>query len=99
MLSYEFPPLGGGGVGVAHGLSTQLVGMGHEVDVLTMRYRDLPRLEEIEGVRVHRVPCVRLRETYCTMGEQATYLAMALPYALRLVRKHRGALRPVTIDP
>jgi glycosyltransferase involved in cell wall biosynthesis len=89
MLSYEFPPLGGGGAGVAYGLSTHLVGMGHEVDVLTMRYRDLPRLEQIEGVQVHRVPCVRLRETYCTMGEQATYLAMALPYAFRLVRKHR----------
>ncbi|MGH7589649.1 MAG: glycosyltransferase family 4 protein [Gemmatimonadota bacterium] len=89
MLTYEFPPLGGGGAGVAYGLSTQLVGMGHEVDVVTMRYRDLPHLEQIEGVRVHRVACVRLRENYCTMGEQATYLARALPYAFRLVRKRR----------
>ena len=88
MLSYEFPPLGGGGAGVVYGLSTQLVRMGHEVDVVTMGFRGLPRREKVEGVSVHRVPCVRIRETYCTMGEQATYLVTALPYAHRLVRKH-----------
>ncbi len=87
MLSYEFPPLGGGGAGVVTGLSTELARLGHEVDVVTMGYRGLPRRERIAGVEVHRVPCVRLRESYCTMPEQATYVASALPYALKLVRK------------
>ena len=87
MLSYEFPPLGGGGAGVVSGLTAELVRMGHEVDLVTMGFRGLPRRERIKGVEVHRVPCIRLRETYCTMAEQATYIASALPYALRLVRK------------
>lgn len=89
MLSYEFPPLGGGGAGVVYGLSTELARRGHEVDVVTMGYKGLPRRERIAGVEVHRVPCVRLRETYCTMAEQATYVSTALPYALWLVRKCR----------
>ena len=89
MLSYEFPPLGGGGAGVVSGLTAELTRLGHEVDLVTMGYRGLPRRERIAGVEVHRVPCIRLRETYCTMAEQATYIASALPYALRLVRKRK----------
>jgi glycosyltransferase involved in cell wall biosynthesis len=89
MPSYEFPPLGGGGSGVVHGLSTHLVRLGHEVDVVTMHHRGLPRREQVEGVEVHRVPCVRLHETHCTMAEQATYLTAAIPYTLRLARTRR----------
>lgn len=89
MLSYEFPPLGGGGAGVVRGLSSQLVREGHEVDVVTMRARGLPRREEVDGVVVHRVPSVRLHRTYCTMPEQATYLVSALPHVLRLARARR----------
>lgn len=87
MLSYEFPPIGGGGAGVVHGLSRELALLGHEVDVVTMAYRELPRRERVNGVEVHRVPCVRLHESHCTMAEQASYLATALPYALRLARE------------
>jgi glycosyltransferase involved in cell wall biosynthesis len=89
MPSYEFPPLGGGGAAVVHGLSTQLVRLGHEVDVVTMHRVGLPRREEVEGVQVHRVPCVRLNASHCSMPEQATYLAAALPYVLRLARRRQ----------
>jgi glycosyltransferase involved in cell wall biosynthesis len=89
MTSYEFPPIGGGGAGVVQGLSARLVCMGHEVDLVTMRFRGLPAREWVDGVHVHRVPCVRLRRSSCTMPEQATYLAAAMPYALRLARSRR----------
>lgn len=85
MMCYEFPPIGGGGAGVVRGLSAQLVRLGHEVDVVTMRYRNLPRRDSVDGVRVHRVPCVRLSATWCSMPEQASYLATVVPYAARLV--------------
>lgn len=89
MLSYEFPPVGGGGAGVVYGLSMELARRGHEVDVVTMGYRGSPRRERIGGVEVRRVPCVRLNETHCTMPEQATFLSTALPYVLGLARKGR----------
>jgi glycosyltransferase involved in cell wall biosynthesis len=63
--------------------------MGHDVDVVTMHYRGLPARECVDGVEVHRVPCVRLSPSWCTMPEQATYLAVVLPYALRLARARR----------
>ena len=89
MMCYEFPPIGGGGAGVVRGLSGQLVRMGHEVDVVTMRYQGLPAHEWVDGVHVHRVPCVRLSTSWCTMAEQATYLATVVPYAVKLaLRRH-----------
>ncbi|MGH7518333.1 MAG: glycosyltransferase, partial [Gemmatimonadales bacterium] len=57
-LCYEFPPLGGGGARVVYGLSRELVSLGHQVDVVTMGPRGLPRRQEVHGVQVHRVPCV-----------------------------------------
>ncbi len=45
-LTYEHPPLGGGGGKVAQGLAENLSRKGHEVDIITMGYRDLPKLEK-----------------------------------------------------
>jgi glycosyltransferase involved in cell wall biosynthesis len=87
MMCYEFPPIGGGGAGVVRGLSAQLVRMGHDVDVVTMHYRGLPKREVVDGVQVHRVPCVRVSTSWCTMAEQATYLTTVVPYAVKLARR------------
>lgn len=86
-LSYEFPPLGGGGSRVVYGLSAEFVRLGHEVDVVTMAYGGLPRYEEVSGIRVHRVPCLRKSVDICHPHEQATYMVRALPAALRLAGK------------
>jgi glycosyltransferase involved in cell wall biosynthesis len=51
-----------------------------------MGYRDLPADDLVDGVTVHRVPCVRLSPAVCTPAEQATYLLAALPAALRRTR-------------
>ena len=83
-LSYEFPPLGGGGSKVAHGLSAEFVRAGHEVDIVTMAYRDLPRDEEVNGVRVRRVPCLRGSVDISYPHELASYMANAIPTALRM---------------
>lgn len=85
-LCYEFPPLGGGGSQVVSGLSRELVALGHEVEVITMGFRDLPAEDLVDGVRVHRVPCLRLSASVCTPAEQASYLLTALPQALRRIR-------------
>jgi len=86
MPCYEYPPLGGGGSRVVDGLSRELVRQGHEVDVVTMAFRDLPRHEVVEGVHVHRVACIRLKEHLCTMPEALTYL----PGAHRKIRELVG---------
>lgn len=89
MLSYEFPPLGGGGAKVVDGLSAELVSLGHQVDLVTMAYGDLPRHQTVNGVALHRVPCLRRRREICHPPELLSYVASAIPRALRMVRRAR----------
>jgi glycosyltransferase involved in cell wall biosynthesis len=89
MTSYEFPPIGGGGAAVVAGLSRQLVASGHEVDLVTMSFRDCPAHEDVAGVQVHRVPCLRRAKDHCTTPEAFTYAARALPVMQRLLAQRR----------
>jgi glycosyltransferase involved in cell wall biosynthesis len=89
MLSYEFPPLGGGGAKVVYGLSSELVKLGHGVDLVTMGFQDLPKYEQINGVNVHRIQCIRAKESVCSTPEMGSYVLSAIPAALRLMRRER----------
>ncbi len=88
-LCYEFPPIGGGGSQVVAGLSRQLVRMGHQVDLLTMGFGKLPAEAEVDGVRVHRVPCGRRQAYHCTMLETAAYLMAASAWVRRRLKVER----------
>ena len=70
-----------------HGLSRELVHMGHEVDVITMGWQGLPLEEDVDGVQVHRVPCARHAMHVCTAREALTYVLAAAPVAQRLARR------------
>lgn len=87
-MSYEFPPLGGGGSKVAQGLASELARTGHAVDVITMGYGDLPRNEEIDGVRVSRMPCIRKAVDVSHPHELASYMIWALPAALKSAKNN-----------
>ena len=86
-LSYEFPPIGGGGSSVVMGLSVELARMGHDVDVVTMGFRDLPHEEVIDGITVHRVECQRQSESKCTVWEAFRYVLSARPVVRELLAR------------
>lgn len=85
-LNYEYPPVGGGASPVSHQLCRQLVGLGHVVDVVTMRYRDLPAEETVDGVRIFRTPARRAQPDICRTSEMASYLTGAWRPVRRLVQ-------------
>jgi glycosyltransferase involved in cell wall biosynthesis len=85
MPCYEFPPIGGGGSRVVDGLSRELVRQGHEVDVVTTRFRGAVESETVDGVNIHRVNCVRLKEHFTTLPEAATYVAASMGKIRKLV--------------
>ena len=87
MLNYEFPPLGGGSSPVTLQLGRELVRLGHRVDLVTMSYKSLPKEEKVEGIRVLRVPSIRLRKDRCATPEMVTYLLSALRRLPALQRK------------
>lgn len=88
-LSYEFPPIGGGGSRVVAGLAGQLARAGHAVDLVTMAFQELPRRETVDGIEVHRVRCFRRSASICSPGEMAVYLMPALRRARGLAQTRR----------
>ena len=88
VLNYEFPPLGGGASPISYELTAEFVKAGHEVDVITMGFRDLPRLETInKNFRIHRVLCLRSKKEISHPWEQLTYLLSAYFYCRRLLKQ------------
>jgi hypothetical protein len=47
------------------GLSGALVRAGHQVDWVTMGFSRLAATEEVDGIQVYRVPCLRRRTHLC----------------------------------
>lgn len=89
MHCYEFPPLGGGAAKVVYGLSTKLVEMGHEVDVVTMGYKGLQRREIVEGVNVYRIPGIRLKKSMCYTPEMLPYVVLAFCFTRKLAKQRK----------
>ena len=88
-LSYEYPPLGGGGAKVVLGLSRELVRLGHQVDVVTMGYAGLAPHDSASGITVHRLRPVRGDTIVCHTSEMLRHELRALPFALRLIRRNQ----------
>jgi glycosyltransferase involved in cell wall biosynthesis len=88
-LCYEFPPIGGGGGRVAEGLSQQLAGMSHTVDLVTMAYKGLPLLENKKNLSIRRMPCIRTDPIICHSFEMLTYICSALPKTIQMVKRKR----------
>jgi len=89
VLVHELPPIGGGGGRVAFELGWRLVERGHSVDIVTMGFRGLPRYEEVRGVRIYRVRCLRRRADLSYTDEKITYVLSAIPLVRRLIRERK----------
>jgi glycosyltransferase involved in cell wall biosynthesis len=57
VLSWEFPPRIVGGIARHVGeLYPKVVKLGHEIHLITPEFGNAPMYEEVEGIKVHRVP-------------------------------------------
>lgn len=89
MLNHEFPPVGGGAAPVASELCKYLNRLGHQLDVVTMHYDNLPRFEMKDGIGIYRTPAFRQRPDICHTHEMATYLPGAIGKVLNLITRYR----------
>jgi len=56
VVNYEYPPIGGGGGVIARDFAESWVASGHQVTVVTSRYKGLFASERVNGVSIVRVP-------------------------------------------
>ncbi|MEN8260810.1 MAG: glycosyltransferase family 4 protein [Pseudomonadota bacterium] len=87
MLCFEYPPLGGGGSKVVNGLSRELARFGHEIDIVTMGYRGLPKHEHFDGVNIYRLRPVRRDKSVCHTIEMAMHDLLAVPFVVKLINR------------
>jgi glycosyltransferase involved in cell wall biosynthesis len=92
MLSYEYPPIGGGGGKVVQGLAREFVRRGHQIDIVTMKFDAPVKKESFSEVNLYRVPCIRKSESVCHTHEMASYIAFAMARVQRLVKEKRYEL-------
>ena len=90
-LCYEYPPLGGGGAKVVHGLACHLSKRGHSIDIVTMGHEDLSPYERTDDVRVFRVSGIRRRT------DRSHTLEM-LPHEFQALRKGRELIGTNSYD-
>ena len=88
-LTYEYPPIGGGGSVVASALNEQLVRAGHQVQVVTSAMPGLAETEVVRGVTVHRTVCWRRHRHFTTSLELATTLLPAYRRAAKVIEELR----------
>lgn len=88
-LCHELPPIGGGGGRVAQDIACGLAGLGHEVTLLTASMPGLPAEENLQGVRVLRLPALRRNPFAASLWEMAQFDRLALQAGQRLLRSWR----------
>ena len=59
IITYEFPPVGGGTGKFALSTAQALQTIGFEVAVLTSKFKNQPREEDVDGIRTLRIPVFR----------------------------------------
>lgn len=87
VLNYEYPPIGGGAAPICRDLCELFARRGHEVDVVTMAFGDLPRRETRNGVAITRARALRKKQGTCETHEMLSYVLSALPGVIRRLRR------------
>ncbi len=89
VLSYEFPPVGGGGGRAARDISEYLARRGHQVLILTSHLDGLPRREGTDGMQIVRIPAGRRRAFVASLFDMAGYIISGAIYGLGVMREFR----------
>ncbi|MEA3365455.1 MAG: glycosyltransferase family 4 protein [Candidatus Hydrogenedentes bacterium] len=87
VLNYEYPPIGGGAAPICRDLCELFARRGHEVDVVTMAFGDLPRHETRNGVAITRSWALRKKQGTCETHEMVSYVLSALPGIIKRLRR------------
>jgi len=85
IVNSEYPPIGGGAGNATAHIARRLAKMGHEVSVVTSRFKGLPHKENDEGVTVYRIPALRFQQDRSTAIEQIIFILAASFWTLRLI--------------
>jgi len=85
IVNSEYPPIGGGAGNATAHIAQRLAQMGHKVFIVTSRYKNLPHEEQQDGLVIHRIPALRLKQDRSTAIEQIIFIVTASLWTLRMI--------------
>jgi len=83
IINSEYPPIGGGAGNASAHIAYCLAKMGHEITVVTSRFKNLPRKEQFDNLTIHRIPALRRRQDRSNALEQIIFIISASFWILR----------------
>ncbi len=89
IINSEYPPIGGGAGNASGNLAVELTAQGQDVTVLTVRFDDLPEIQEHKGVRVWRIKSLRRKKERSGAFEQGVFGLTGSLAMFSLLRKWR----------
>lgn len=87
LITYEFPPVGGGTGKAAYYTAREFVKMGHRAAVLTIRFKDQKNTETIDGIEVFRIPALRKKLHQSNPREIATFSLSGIFHVINIYNK------------
>ncbi len=92
LIAYEYPPLGGGTGRAVLNTSRALQAMGHEVAILTSKFKDQPAQEVSEGISIFRIPVLRRHLNYANALEVLSFAVSGIFAAREILKKFHPEL-------
>ena len=89
IISYELPPIGGGGGRAALDTCRGLVKRGHEVHIITAHMKGLNHHETVDGIQITRVSSLRKRAYIAGFQAMMGYVIAGFWAGLRHIRRWR----------
>jgi len=89
MINYEFPPIGAGAATATYHIGKELAAMGHEVNVLTSGYKNLPHKDVVDGMNVFRCPALRKKKSESNQVEMLSFVMSAFIYMPILIKQKK----------
>ncbi|MCE5207795.1 MAG: glycosyltransferase family 4 protein [Chloroflexi bacterium] len=87
VLIYEYPPIGGGGGKAAQEICEGLAKRGHELQVLTSHFGDLPRLDENPNLMIRRIEVHRKQAFRAGLNTMLSYVLAASRQGVKIARE------------
>lgn len=92
VISYEYPPVGGGGSDACLHIARELAARGHVVRILTAHCPGLPFHEKAHGFEVRRIRSFRKQAGGCTIPEMFGFVSLACLHSIGECRRFRPDL-------
>ena len=86
-INFEYPPIGGGAGRVTQILAEEFAKLGHEITVLTSKYKDKTGVEQSGNITIYRVNALRKNFDRTSFIEMFSFLISSVFHLKKIIKK------------